>query len=42
MTDGCFRQVEFAGVLQGTKHEPEARKLIDFMLGETWSRTTCR
>ena len=35
-TDGCFRQVEFAGVLQGTKHEQQARKLIDFMLGNTW------
>jgi thiamine transport system substrate-binding protein len=28
----CFRQVEFAGVLRGTDHEPEARKLIDFLI----------
>jgi thiamine transport system substrate-binding protein len=32
MTDGCFRQVEFAGILAGTDHETEARQLIDFML----------
>jgi thiamine transport system substrate-binding protein len=28
----CFRQVEFAGILRGTEHEAEARRLIDFML----------
>ena len=27
----CFRQVEFAGVLRGTKHEREAQLLIDFL-----------
>jgi thiamine transport system substrate-binding protein len=27
----CFRQVEFAGILRGTKHEPEAQKLIDYL-----------
>jgi thiamine transport system substrate-binding protein len=36
LTDGCFRQVEFAGVLAGTAHEAEARQLIDFMLSEMW------
>lgn len=30
--DGCFRQVEYAGILQGTEHEATARLLIDFML----------
>jgi thiamine transport system substrate-binding protein len=30
--DSCFRQVEFAGVLQGTPHAAAARKLVDFML----------
>ena len=30
----CFRQVEFAGVLRGTKHESEARKLVDFLISE--------
>jgi thiamine transport system substrate-binding protein len=28
----CFRQVEFAGVLRGTDHESEARKLVDFLI----------
>ena len=32
MLDSCFRQVEFAGVLQGTEHRAAARKLVDFML----------
>jgi thiamine transport system substrate-binding protein len=36
LTDGCFRQVEFAGILRGTEHEAEARKLVDFMLSDTW------
>jgi thiamine transport system substrate-binding protein len=33
LTDSCFRQIEFAGVLRGTDHPDEARALIDFMLG---------
>lgn len=32
LADGCFRQVEFAGILRGTDQEPGARALIDFML----------
>ncbi|MGI8823036.1 MAG: thiamine ABC transporter substrate-binding protein [Acidimicrobiia bacterium] len=32
MTQGCFRQIEFAGILGGTEHEEAARQLIDFML----------
>ncbi len=32
ITDGCFRQIEFAGILAGTKAEGVARELIDFML----------
>ena len=36
MTDGCFRQIEFAGVLAGTEVESAAGKLIDFMLSETF------
>lgn len=27
----CFRQVEYAGVLRGTKHEAKARLLIDYL-----------
>jgi thiamine transport system substrate-binding protein len=30
----CFRQVEFAGILRGTDHEDQARRLIDFLVGE--------
>jgi thiamine transport system substrate-binding protein len=29
---GCFRQVEYAGILRGTRNEAGARTLIDFML----------
>lgn len=32
MTDGCFRQVEFAGVLVGAEHPELARKFVDYML----------
>jgi len=32
LTDGCFRQVEFVGILAGTEHEAAARLFIDFML----------
>ena len=28
----CFRQVEFTGILRGTHHETEARKLVDFLI----------
>ena len=31
-TTTCFEQIEFAGILEGTDHEAEARQLIDFML----------
>jgi thiamine transport system substrate-binding protein len=34
LTDTCFRQVEFAGVLKGAAHPRAAQELIDFMLGE--------
>jgi thiamine transport system substrate-binding protein len=32
--DSCYRQIEFAGVLRGTKNEDGARALIDFMLSK--------
>ena len=32
ITDGCYRQVEFAGVLAGTDHPAEAREVVDFLL----------
>ncbi len=32
VTAGCYRQIEYAGVLAGTDHPREARQLIDFMV----------
>jgi thiamine transport system substrate-binding protein len=32
VTDGCYRQTEFAGILEGTEHPEAAGQLIDFML----------
>lgn len=34
IADGCFRQVEYAGVLRGAANEDGARALVDFMLSE--------
>lgn len=34
--DGCFRQIEYAGVLRGTEVEPAARQLVDFLLETTF------
>ncbi len=34
VTDGCYRQIEFAGILQGTEFPEAAGKLIDFMLSK--------
>ena len=30
----CFRQIEFAGILAGTDHPDEARRLVDFLIGD--------
>jgi thiamine transport system substrate-binding protein len=32
--DGCFRQVEFAGVLRGAANPDGGRRLVDFLLSE--------
>jgi thiamine transport system substrate-binding protein len=32
----CFRQIEGAGILAGTKHEAEAGQLVDFLLSPTF------
>jgi thiamine transport system substrate-binding protein len=32
MTDGCFRQVEYAGVLRGTTQPEAARAVVDWLL----------
>jgi thiamine transport system substrate-binding protein len=34
VTEGCFRQIEFAGILRGTPYPEEAALLIDFLLSE--------
>ncbi|MHC1783887.1 MAG: thiamine ABC transporter substrate binding subunit [Anaerolineaceae bacterium] len=34
--DTCFRQIEFVGILKGTKQRALAEKFIDFMLGKTF------
>lgn len=36
LLDSCFRQVEYAGVLEGTHNPQAAGQLIDFMLSETF------
>ena len=32
----CFRQIEFVGILNGTKNQDLARKFIDFMLSKSF------
>lgn len=39
MTDGCYRQIEFAGILANTDHPEAAGRLIDFMLGVEFQET---
>jgi thiamine transport system substrate-binding protein len=34
--EGCYRQVEFAGVLAGTDHPDEARRVVDFLLSRSF------
>ena len=34
VVETCFRQVEFAGVLNGTDAPDEARRLVDFLISE--------
>ena len=36
VVESCYRQIEFAGILSGTEHEAEARRLVDFLLSETF------
>jgi thiamine transport system substrate-binding protein len=38
MSSTCFRQVEFAGVLEGTDSPEEARALVDFLASERFQR----
>jgi thiamine transport system substrate-binding protein len=32
LTEGCYRQIEYAGILQGTHDEAAAKELVDFLL----------
>ena len=34
LPDTCYRQVEYAGVLNGAKNPEDAKKVVDFLLGE--------
>ena len=36
VTDTCFRQIEFAGILAGTDHRAAAELLVDFLLSPTF------
>ena len=36
ISSGCFRQIEFAGILAGTDNRDGAEKLIDFLISETF------
>ena len=35
----CYRDVEFAGVLRGTRHRSEARRLVDFLITQQFQST---
>jgi len=35
MTDGCYRQVEYAGVLAGTENADQAQQVVDWLLSES-------
>ncbi|TVT50104.1 thiamine ABC transporter substrate-binding protein [Amycolatopsis rhizosphaerae] len=39
LLDTCYRQVEYAGVLTGTKQPDKARKVIDFLLSQQFQAT---
>ncbi len=39
ITDGCFRQTEYVGVLKKAKNPRGARKLIEFILGPDFQKT---
>lgn len=32
VTQGCFRQIEYAGILRGSSHVPQAQQVIDWLL----------
>ncbi len=38
MSETCFRQVEFAGVLAGTDHPDQAQRLVDFLASASFQQ----
>ncbi|WP_026422386.1 thiamine ABC transporter substrate-binding protein [Actinokineospora inagensis] len=38
LLDTCFRQVEYAGVLNGAKNPDDARKVVDFLISEKFQK----
>jgi thiamine transport system substrate-binding protein len=36
LTDTCYRQIEFAGILRGTEHEVAAQRVIDLLLSDAF------
>ena len=36
VTESCYRQIEFAGILSGTEKQDEAQALVDFLLSPTF------
>ena len=39
LPDTCFRQIEFAGILDGSKHVAEDQQLIDFLAGRSYQES---
>ena len=39
ITDGCFRQTEYVGVLKGAKNPEGAKKLIEYLLSPEFQKT---
>lgn len=38
ISDSCFRQVEYAGILRGSDHLAASRQLVDFMLSDAFQQ----
>lgn len=38
LTDTCYRQIEYAGILRGTEHEAAAQQLLDWLLSPAFQQ----
>ena len=38
LTDTCYRQIEFAGILRGTEHEAAAQQVLDWLLSPAFQQ----